>query len=80
MPNKRDPNKTHINFYIDKRVKEVVQEILSEKGMSLTEYLNVAIYNLLETEENEILKILEKFDGRTKAGKKRISIEKNKNS
>lgn len=77
MPNKRDPNKTHINFYIDKRVKEVVQEILSEQGMSLTEYLNVAIYNLSETKENEIIEILKKFDGRTKAGKKRI-VEENK--
>lgn len=80
MPNKRDPNKERISFYIDRRVKEVAQYILELNGSTLTEYLNVKIYELLEKREDEILKRLAEFDGRTKKGKARIRAEKNSES
>lgn len=80
MPNKRDPNKQRISFYVDRRVKEAAQEILEMSGSTLTDYLNVKIYELLTKREDEILKRLAEFDGRTKKGKARIRAQKNSES
>lgn len=77
MPNKRDKSKSAVIFYLDRDVKKIAQEILKKKNSTLTEYLNVAIYELLEKRQNEILQILKEFDGRTKAGRSRRGTKKN---
>lgn len=77
MPNKRDKSKAAVLFYIDKNVKRIAKEILEKKGLTLTEYLNVSIYELLDKRENEILQILGEFDARTKAGRARSRAKKN---
>lgn len=77
MPNKRDLNKERIAFYVDRRVKEVAQRILELSGSTLTEYLNIKIYELLEKREDEIIKKLAAFDGRNRKGKARMRAEKN---
>ena len=66
MPNKRDPNKVSIGIYIDRDTRDLVKEILAEKGLTLTDYLYAQLLKLLNKEENEIVDVLEKFDGRKK--------------
>lgn len=69
MPNKRDPNKVSIGCYVDREVRDIVKEILEEKGITLTEYMYAQLLKLLNKEEDEIIKSLEKFDGRRKEAK-----------
>ena len=76
MPNKRDPNKIGITIFVDKKVKEVAKEILHSYGMGITEYLLVALLDLIHNDKNEKLKILNEADGRTKKGKARIENQK----
>jgi len=66
MPNKRDPNKVSIGIYIDRDTRDLVKEILAEKGLTLTDYIYAQLLKLLNKEENEIVNVLEKFDGRKK--------------
>lgn len=66
MPNKRDPNKVSIGIYIDRDTRDLVKEILAEKGLTLTDYIYAQLLKLLNKEENEIVDVLEKFDGRKK--------------
>ncbi len=80
MPNKRDPNKERISFYVDRRVKKTAQAILEENGTTLTQYLNYKIYELFEDRENEILERLAEFDARTKKGKARSQSERSSRS
>lgn len=72
MPDKRDPNKVGMVFYLDKEIKKLAQEILKKRGITFTQFMNVAVYKLIEMEENEIIETIKKYDGRTKAGKARI--------
>ncbi len=82
MPNQRDKTKAPFTFYIDKDVKKNVQDILSKRGTTLTEYLIVSIYKLIDKDDNKILETIEMFktlkerDTRTKAGRARISSQK----
>lgn len=82
MPDQRDKTKAPFTFYIDRDVKENAKEILAKRGSTLTEYLVIAIYKLIEKNDNEILEIteilqtLKERDTRTKAGKARITARK----
>jgi hypothetical protein len=69
MPNKRDPNKAMVGVYIDREAKEMVMEILREKGSNLSEFFYAKILELLETKADAILEKIHENDGRTKAGK-----------
>jgi hypothetical protein len=69
MPNKRDPNKVMVGVYIDRESKEMVMEILREKGSNLSEFFYAKILELLETKADAILEKIHENDGRTKAGK-----------
>lgn len=76
MPNKRDPNKSLLNFYIDKNVKAQAISLLEAEGLTLTEYLTAAIYELIYNDRNEKIKMLNEMDGRTKKGKARLRNSK----
>jgi hypothetical protein len=76
MPDKRDPNKVGLVFYLDRDVKRKAQEILKKKQITFTQFINVAVYKLIEMEDNEIIKTLESYDCRTKKGKTRINSQK----
>jgi hypothetical protein len=71
MPNKRDPNKVMVGVYIDRESKEMVMELLREKGSNLSEFFYVKILELLETKADAILEKIHENDGRTKAGKRK---------
>jgi antitoxin component of RelBE/YafQ-DinJ toxin-antitoxin module len=66
MPNKRDPNKVSIGIYIDRDTRDLVKEILNEKGLTLTDYIHIQLLKLLKKEEDDIIKTIEKSDGRRK--------------
>jgi antitoxin component of RelBE/YafQ-DinJ toxin-antitoxin module len=66
MPNKRDPNKVSIGIYIDRDTRDLVKEILNEKGLTLTDYIHIQLLKLLKKEEDDIIKTIKKSDGRRK--------------
>ena len=76
MPNKRDPNKVMVGVYIDREAKEMVMEILREKGSNLSEFFCVKILELLGTKADEIIDKIHANDGRTRAGKQRMRKSK----
>lgn len=76
MPNKRDPDKVSIGIYIDRDTRDLVKEILKEKGLTLTDYIYAQLLKLLKKENDEITIALEKFDGRKKNS---LNAEKKKN-
>lgn len=69
MPNKRDPNKVSIGIYIDREVRDLLKELLAEKGITLTEFIYAKCLEFLDKEEDEIIDELKKFDGRRKEAK-----------
>ena len=69
MPNKRDPNKVSIGVYVDREVRDLIKEILEDKGVTLTDFIYAQFLKLLNKEEDELIKAIKKHDGRTKAGK-----------
>ena len=82
MANQRDKTKAPFTFYIDKNVKQHAKVIRVKRGSTLTEYLIICIYNLIDNDENEaikiskILKSMQQRDTRTRAGKTRIKNSK----
>lgn len=74
MPNKRDPNKAYIGVFIDRDAKQLVMQILKDRGTNLTEFFYAKILELLESREDEIIKKLQEADGRTTKGR----IKRNK--
>lgn len=76
MPNKRDPDKAPVNFYINRNVKEQAMELLQQENLTLTEYLTAAIYELIQNDKNEKIRMLNEMDGRTRKGKARLRNKK----
>lgn len=76
MPNKRDPNKVKLSFYVPRRLKDEAKEVLDEIGSTFTEFFTYQIYKLTKDKIDEIKTEMAKLDGRTKAGKARIKKEK----
>ena len=50
--------------------------MLEAEGLTLTEYLTAAIYELIYNDRNEKIKMLNEMDGRTKKGKARLRNSK----
>lgn len=69
MPNRRDPNKVMIGVYVDREVRDLMKEILEEKGVNITDFFYAQILKLLNKEENELIKAIKRRDGRTKEAK-----------
>lgn len=71
MPNQRNPNKTFVGVYIDKKAKLLAQKILRERDSNLTEFVYAKILELIESREDKIIERLKESDGRTAIGRKK---------
>lgn len=76
MPSKRDKNKRHCDFYLNKDIKAQVQKVCKEHGLTLTEFLTLKIFELLGKSPQEQWQELEASDGRTKASKAKKKLQK----
>ena len=76
MPNKRDPNKAFVGFFINKNEKKQAMDILQANGSNLSEFFCVKILELLGTKADEIIDKIHANDGRTRAGKQRMRKSK----
>ena len=77
MPNKRDPNKVKLSFYVPRQLKDEAKEVLEEIGTNFTEFFTYQIYKLTKDKIDEIKTEMRQLDGRTKEGKARIKKQKN---
>ena len=67
-----------IGVYVEQETRDLIKEILSERGVTITDFIVAQFYKLLNNEENEILEKLEMRDGRTKKARaKRNEINSN---
>ena len=71
MADQRSKTKVMIGVYVEEETRDLVKEILSERGITITDFVVAQFYKLLNNKENEILEKLEMRDGRTRKAKAR---------
>lgn len=76
MANQRDKSKVGLVFYIDRDIKQKAQAELKKKGITFTQFINFAIYKLIDLNDNEIIDQLKYYDKRTKEGRAKSRAEK----
>ncbi len=69
MADQRSKTKVMIGVYVEAETRDLIKEILSERGVTITDFIVAQFYKLLNNEENEILEKLQMRDGRTKKAK-----------
>ena len=69
MADQRSKTKVMIGVYVEEETRDLIKEILSERGVTITDFIVAQFYKLLNNEENEILEKLQMRDGRTKKAK-----------
>ena len=64
-----------VGVYVDSQTRDAVKEILTSRGITITDFIVAQFYKLLKNDEDEILNKLELRDGRTKKARENKKIK-----
>ena len=72
MPSKRNKTKVMVGIYIERELRDEVLRVLREHGATMTDFFYANCLKLLRKEHDELIKIIENHDLRTREGKARL--------